>query len=192
MFKQMRLLWTLLAGLTLMSGCSQSDGQSASTTQEVLVIDGYTLPPDPGEAGKTTVLGIDSNDNGVRDDVEIWIYKKYQGQHPIVKEIAMQTGRAFQVILEHPENAKETYHVLNAAQFCGLYFLYDAIDNGEPQLINERIQGDEFKEIQLNTKARVKAYMEYDHLLSGGIYDLPSDLRQYCDFNITKILAVEE
>ena len=135
-----------------------------------------------------TVLGIDSNHNGVRDDVEIWIYKKYQGKHQIVKEIAMQGGRAFQTILKHPENAKETYHVLDAAQDCGFYFLFDAKDNGEPQLINERIQGDEFKKIQLNTKVRVRAYLEYDHLLSGGVYDQPYGLRKYCDFNITKLL----
>ena len=30
-------------------------------------------PKDPGELGKKTVLGIDSNVNGIRDDVEIWI-----------------------------------------------------------------------------------------------------------------------
>ena len=30
-------------------------------------------PRDPGELGKKTVTGIDSNVNGIRDDVEIWI-----------------------------------------------------------------------------------------------------------------------
>ena len=55
-------------------------------------------------------------------------------------------------------------------------------------MINKRILGDEFKEIQLNTKARVRAYLEYDHLLSGGVYDQPYGLRKYCDFNITQIL----
>ncbi|MDR2034911.1 MAG: hypothetical protein LBP89_09875, partial [Helicobacteraceae bacterium] len=34
----------------------------------------YNLPPDPGEAGKAALEGIDSNNNGVRDDVEIAIY----------------------------------------------------------------------------------------------------------------------
>ena len=28
------------------------------------------LPPDPGEAGKLTLAGIDSNNDGVRDDLE--------------------------------------------------------------------------------------------------------------------------
>jgi hypothetical protein len=32
------------------------------------------LPPNPGEAGKQTLEGIDSDSNGIRDDVQRWIY----------------------------------------------------------------------------------------------------------------------
>ncbi|MDR1912515.1 MAG: hypothetical protein LBQ52_09270 [Helicobacteraceae bacterium] len=32
------------------------------------------LPPDPGSEGRKTLEGIDSNNNGIRDDVEIAIY----------------------------------------------------------------------------------------------------------------------
>ena len=34
-------------------------------------------PRHPGEAGKKTLLGIDSDNDGVRDDVEIWINEKF-------------------------------------------------------------------------------------------------------------------
>jgi len=33
-------------------------------------VDPFTLPPDPGEAGKQTLEGIDSDNDGVRDDVQ--------------------------------------------------------------------------------------------------------------------------
>jgi hypothetical protein len=36
-----------------------------------------TLPPDPGEAGKATLAGIDSNNDGVRDDLEREIVYMY-------------------------------------------------------------------------------------------------------------------
>jgi hypothetical protein len=36
-----------------------------------------TLPPDPGEAGKATLAGIDSNHDGVRDDLEREIVYMY-------------------------------------------------------------------------------------------------------------------
>ncbi len=35
------------------------------------------LPPDPGQAGMQTLNGIDSDGDGVRDDVERWIYLQY-------------------------------------------------------------------------------------------------------------------
>jgi hypothetical protein len=38
---------------------------------------GENLPPDPGEKADLTVQGIDANNNGIRDDVELAIFKKY-------------------------------------------------------------------------------------------------------------------
>jgi len=59
------------------------------------VINGHTLPPEPDKAlNDSTLLDIDSNNNGVRDDVERWIYKTYRDKHPIHIDIAMQMGRA--------------------------------------------------------------------------------------------------
>jgi hypothetical protein len=48
---------------------------------------GHQLPPcpDPVENAKT-LLGIDTNNNGVRDDVEIWIYHTYDTYIPCVEE----------------------------------------------------------------------------------------------------------
>lgn len=73
---------TILVASVLLAGCSQSDGKSTSETSswtpdtEVLVMHGHTLPPEPDPAvNNASLLGVDSNDNGVRDDVERWIYK---------------------------------------------------------------------------------------------------------------------
>ena len=50
------------------------------------IVDGHTLPPEPDKAlNDTMLLGIDVNNNGVRDDVERWIYKTYD--HPIKRDI---------------------------------------------------------------------------------------------------------
>mgnify|MGYP000545254174 CR=1 FL=1 len=65
MLKQKSLFITiLLIGSILMSGCSSNDEASSNKANDTLVIDGVTLPVDPGEAGKATLLGVDSNDNG--------------------------------------------------------------------------------------------------------------------------------
>jgi alpha-tubulin suppressor-like RCC1 family protein len=54
------LALALLAGGLVLGGCSNSKRQAA-------------LPPDPGPAGELTVTGVDSNGNGIRDDVERYI-----------------------------------------------------------------------------------------------------------------------
>ena len=38
---------------------------------------GKNLPPDPGAEADKTVQGVDANRNGIRDDVELAIFKEY-------------------------------------------------------------------------------------------------------------------
>jgi hypothetical protein len=44
-----------------------------------IVIYDKPVPPDPGEAGKQTLEGIDSDNDGVHDDVQRWIVLTYLG-----------------------------------------------------------------------------------------------------------------
>ena len=56
-----------------MIGCSGSSGDTSSVGGG-----GQTaLPPDPGPAGLATLARIDSNNNGVRDDVARYIALTY-------------------------------------------------------------------------------------------------------------------
>ncbi len=86
-------------------------------------INSYKLPPKPDETlNNSTLLGIDSNNNGVRDDVEIWIYETYKDKHPIHIDIAMQTGRAYKQVLETPERAREIHDEVSAVTSCEAYY----------------------------------------------------------------------
>lgn len=67
-------------------GGQQNDKESARLESLILSNKGLpvpvtdvpvTLPPDPGEAGKATLEGIDSNHDGVRDDLEREIVYMY-------------------------------------------------------------------------------------------------------------------
>ncbi len=54
-----------------------------NVTQTPEVMYGHTLPPEPDpDINNATLLGVDSNDNGVRDDVERWIYNRYNTHIP--------------------------------------------------------------------------------------------------------------
>ena len=182
-----------LVSSVLLSGCSQSDDKSATSdwkpSQEVIVINGHTLPPEPNPAiNNSTLFGVDSNDNEVRDDVEIWIYKKYKDKHPIHIDIAMQAGRAWQKVLEDPTRAKEIHSFVSASSSCEAYYEV-CIKSDNKQYISEWINTKYFrKKIYFNTPARLEAYNVYDTLLSGGVYTIPrcSEKQQLCDFNTSK------
>ena len=152
------------------------------------IIHGHTLPPKPDKTlNDSTLLGIDSNNNGVRDDVERWIYHTYRDKHPIHVDISMQAGRAYKKVLEMPEKAKEIHDEVNAPIHCNWYYKGYAKYFGEKLLINEEMNPIIFNQY-FNTKERNEKYWQYDKLLSGGVYPLPDieKLKTYCDFNTTK------
>jgi len=157
-------------------------------------INGHILPPEPDPIiNNSTLLGIDSNNNGVRDDVERWIYKTYKDKHPIHIDIAMQAARAYKKVLETPEKAKEIMKFVEAPLYCELYYRYcvDNVNINEKRILdeNEEIDNKYFRKIiYFNTDERKRAYIEYDTLLSGDSYTLIrcSKRKQLCDFNTSK------
>ena len=152
------------------------------------VVNGHVLPPEPDPVvNNSTLLGIDSNDNGVRDDVERWIYEMYKDKHPIHIDIAMQAGRAYKQVLETPERAKEIREVVNAPIHCNWYYKGYAKYFNEPLLVKKEINPAVHNKY-FNTRERQNVYWQYDTLLSGGVYDLPEidSLKTYCDFNTSK------
>jgi|GEM_PF-5807229 len=158
------------------------------------VIHGHTLPPEPDPVlNNSTLLGVDSNDNGVRDDVERWIYHTYKDKHPIHVDIMMQGARGYKLVLEMPDRAKEIDENVTAYVHCAAYYQYcvDDPDINETRLVDEEedLVSKYFeKMVYFNTPERMSAFKQYNHLLSGGIYTMPScnESKAYCDFNTTK------
>ena len=154
------------------------------------VVNGHTLPsePDP-QVNNATLLGVDVNGNGVRDDVERWIYEEYKDKHPIYIDIAMQGARGYRLVLETPEKAKEIYPQVEKAIYCQMYYELDADELGDKILVKENILDEYFRsKIYYNTKIRMDAYDKYDTLLSGNSYTLlkPNEEKDACDFDVKK------
>jgi VCBS repeat-containing protein len=163
------------------------------TGKPVEVIHGHTLPPEPDEKiNNSTLLGIDSNNNGVRDDVERWIYYKYKDKHPIYIDIAMQAARGYKKVLETPAKAKEIHNEVNAVIDCSWYYRDEAQYYNDPILIFERVDDKVFYQY-FNTDARKSVYQEYDKLLSGDTYHTLDgiDMKNQCSFDTSKYKGVE-
>ena len=159
-----------------------------SKSQEV--IDGHILPPKPDPVlNNSTLLGIDVNDNDVRDDVERWIVETYKDKHPIYIDISMQAARGYKLILETPAKAREIHDEVRKARHCMFYYKYSAKYFNEPILVKNDF-GTKYlrKKLYFNTRERKDAYIQYDTLISGGSYTLPKfeERKKACDFNTSK------
>ena len=62
---------------------------------------GKNLPPDPGVLADATVQGIDANNNGIRDDVELAVFKEYPNSAK-TRAVLLQYALAFQMEVIQP------------------------------------------------------------------------------------------
>lgn len=77
------------------------------------------LPPDPGEAGRETLAGIDTNDNGLRDDLERHIARHFGGDGRVVRAvenavIASQYG----ILATNDDDSRHALAMLTHAGDC--------------------------------------------------------------------------
>ncbi|WP_456401748.1 hypothetical protein [Hydrogenimonas sp.] len=157
-------------------------------------VDGHRLPPEPDpKINNATLLGMDVNHNGVRDDVERWIYEEYKDKHPIHIDIAMQIAKASQEILKNPNMSVSKAKLLHKAEVNGLicesYFSIYAKYFNKKILVKTDIGTGYLEDLYFNTEDRKQIYKKYSSLLSGDSYSTPpadENMTSYCDFNASK------
>jgi hypothetical protein len=145
-------------------------------------IDVSNLPPDPGEAGKATLAGIDSDNDGVRDDVQRWIALTYPNSQK-TRTALSQIAKAKQVILMNAAdaiNARAYALEEDRASDCLTYVRTQIKGVGKN---DDYDIGSEIQARYLNTYLRTKTYLQYDSHLGGMTFTLPDDYSTGCNFN---------
>ena len=150
------------------------------------MIEGHLLPHEP-ENPDATLLGVDANHNGVRDDVERWIYKEMPTYHhpEIERVIAMQDAKAYQMALEDPTNKDDkVLKAMDRAHDCWIYY-----DLSKKLPFDDSIKkfGRNLRDKQYNTKERLKTYFQYDYSLKGRVFESSNWNKlttKVCDKNI--------
>lgn len=154
----------------------------------------YELPADPGEQGKEELLGIDSNDNGIRDDVEIYIYNKYKNDENkrVAYSIFSQDAKSVSKILKNPERGyeDEIYKIFSRNLQCNEYWIRKKSKNTDIDHYFElgntyNLTSSKFKDIIYDTRERQKAYFTYQASLGGHSFSLGKNTIDDCDQNIT-------
>ena len=153
--KSHRLL-PMLFGLFVLTSCGGGGGSNATNTPNP-----GPLPPDPGVDGLATVEGIDTNTNGVRDDVERAIYERHPTAAANVMSALMQNARAFQSnVMAGDAGSPSAVDQSLSLGLASLQCLYSTMQNPEEEVAF-------IEDMTLNTDERVTAYLAFDEMLAG-------------------------
>lgn len=154
--------------------------------------DGYIEPKIPGKSeNQKTVSGVDSNNNGLRDDVEIWINRSQN--NPNIRNALRQVHFAYQKIMNldlKPLGNKvdilkvnQGFQEMSDAQSCLLQFFssFKGFQDLYKDLAN----------IQGKSRENASQYVQAANHVSVPIEvrgDLSNDQKKlkYCKFNIEK------
>jgi hypothetical protein len=141
----------------------------------------------------STLLGIDANNNSIRDDVEIYIYNRFQGyvNSKVEREIAKQWAKRAQQTLISPETAYEDgkHELTERAISCEYYYykqyLKDIPDFATRQAyrLKHEVFNAEFQDVVFSTKERLKAYFRYNKSMSGHVFKDYPNTKETCDFD---------
>lgn len=103
---------TMMCGLFL-TGCGGGGGGGGNTTgSNTQTINGIAVPPEPDSAqNNSTLAGIDTNNNGVRDDVERKIAASVTNQTQY--NAKMTIAKTYQQILTSPSITGEEINELS-------------------------------------------------------------------------------
>lgn len=149
--------------------------RSVSNTVIVSVI---SLPPDPGESGKATLGGIDSDGDGTRDDVQRYIALTYATSEKSRRALT-QVAKALQQALQDAPDQPKTLATAEARLKALRCLSYVRGVRGASAAF------DDLRAIVLNTRGRTEAYLLADQQLGGRTFSAPpiSERKVQCEFD---------
>ncbi len=168
----------------------KTDQQVAKIHATKLTMDdvmGVNLPPDPGAEADKTVAGVDANKNGIRDDVELAIFKEYPNSTK-TRAVLLQYALALQMEVVQPTVNKGTVTEVategSRADTCLADILVPRRSPESSRSDSEIAKIDTYtafvKVKQLNTEARKKA--QYD-FYQGNLGSYGESTNKICDID---------
>lgn len=170
-------LWFVIAAINWPVSQEKSDAAVAAIHAQRLTmvdVDGSNLPPEPDPAKvNATLEGIDANENGIRDDVELAIFKKYPNDMK-VRAAELQYAMSLQLELTKILNT-ETFVSVTGQTDRAFACVYDT--SSERSVSTARIE--EVEKLVFNNlgrqEAREKIYERFMTSVTSN-KDTPCDL----------------
>ncbi len=152
---------------------------------------GDNLPPDPGEQADDTIEGIDANQNGIRDDVELAIFKEYPNSAK-TRAPLLQYALALQMEFVQPIINKETVTEVATEQSRADSCLADQLVprkspesyRTEEQMEKIAILVSYVEDKQFNTKERENAHHDF---YQGNLGSYGESTNEACDIDSSQL-----
>ncbi len=156
------------------------------TVEVYEMIEGHLLPHEP-QNPDATLLGVDKNDNGVRDEVERWIYREMPTYHhpEIERVIAMQQAKAYQLNLSDVNNTNDIpIDAVNRGIDCWAYYIRSKqIPFSESYISMDKYLA-KLEDKVFNTKERLQTYFQFNKNLGIRVFTSMPKTVNNCDTNI--------
>ncbi len=166
-----------------LTSCGGGGGGTPLETTTDDIVDDSGLPPDPGKAGKATLAGIDSDDDGLRDDVQRYIVLTYQDSEKTRAALTQEAQMMQNALLDAGNKEKSIRHGEESGRSsaCLSYVL--------GSLEAKRAARDKLNSIILNTDERNYAYFAYNEQLGGEVFfSVPYNERvSACEFDVVSL-----
>lgn len=153
---------------------------------------GVNLPPDPGELADATVEGIDANKNGIRDDVELAVFKEYPDSAK-TRAVLLQYGLALQMEVIQPiVNTEIVDKIIGEESRASSCIADSLVPRKSPESERNDVDMEKIdtfisfiEDKQLNTDTRKKAQQNFYKNL-GNFAN--STKKEECDIDYSKLL----
>ncbi len=181
------VLILVLSCFAFSAGCSSLAATNSNSIEpdekQQALAKKLNLPPDPGEAGKVTLLGIDSDNDGVRDDIQRYIELTYPDSAK-TRAALRQYAKAANDALENAEDKRTSInnaYKANRSQEC-LYFIFREKEGSADSAYKVRRK---LHARILNTRERTSAFFDFnDHLGGEAFSTTPLKLQhRSCEFD---------
>ena len=142
----------------------------------------FNLPPDPGEEGKKKLFGIDADKDGLRDDVQRWIYFHYPDE-PLIRKALRQAAidhiETFKYVDDKEKSIKASKRAADSRSCLDDILVMVYLKKGQ------RIPFETLQIIKVieNTRERHRAARKSDGNFSGQRWRAPKPLAS-CRFEV--------
>jgi hypothetical protein len=142
------------------------------------------LPPDPGEAGKLTIDGIDADRDGIRDDIQRYIWDEYPDSER-ARAALFTVAKVTQMRVHYGDSLgkEETRKRMADIMRASICYMGLATEGMLERSASERLRNK-----VTNTPERWKQSREFDYMLAHNVYDLPDlTVAEACGFDPEKL-----